>query len=223
MAQSNNPSISVIGSQFTAPNPLEVKVVTNCKGTIVITDNNENILLQVTPCDGLSCRRRLLMDANGTPIVTIDEDGWSFHLRWNVYRGKSTAKSDLIFTTKRKHASLWFKSRVNVYLAHNTSSEHIYDYKIKGDWHKNSCAVYKGYSTAALAQMHTGQHLKKQKLDKFMVTISPNVDYAFVAALFVIVDAMESPYKNERVAAGETAVGISKALLEIVTQLTRPS
>ncbi|XP_071691265.1 uncharacterized protein [Rutidosis leptorrhynchoides] len=145
MSQPNNQSVSVIGSQFTAPNPLEVKVVTNCKGTLVITDDNENILLKVTPCDGLSCRRRLLMDANDTPIVTIDED------------------------------------------------------------------------------MHTGQHLKKQKLDKFMVTISPNVDYAFAVALFVIVDAMESPYKNERVAAGKTTVEISNALLDVVTYLTRPN
>lgn len=42
--------------------------------------------------------------------------------------------------------------------------------------------------------MHKKDKSKKVKLDKkkFMVTINPNVDYAFVVALIAIVDAMKT-------------------------------
>lgn len=72
--------------------------------------------------------------------------------------------------------------------------------------------------------MNTVQPLQNGKLpkDKFMLTINPNVDYAFVVTLIAIIDAMESPYKNKHVARGETALGVSGALLELVGALVKP-
>ncbi|KAJ4705065.1 Protein LURP-one-related 15 [Melia azedarach] len=53
-----------------------------------------------------------------------------------------------------------------------------------------SCIVYAGETNAILAQMHKKTTIGSVLLDKdqFMVTVYPNIDYAFIVALIVILD-----------------------------------
>ncbi|KAI3671749.1 hypothetical protein L1987_87129 [Smallanthus sonchifolius] len=84
-----------------------------------------------------------------------------------------------------------FMTSLQVFLANKPNGEDVCDFKIKGSWSKRKCKIYMGDTdSTTIAQMHKKHKSKKVKLDKnkFMVTIYPNVDYAFVVALIAIVD-----------------------------------
>ncbi|XP_076904191.1 protein LURP-one-related 10-like [Bidens hawaiensis] len=181
-------SFSVIGPQFIAPHSRELIIEKYLGGSLVITDTNHTILLKVRPCDTIFHRQRLLVDAKDAPIVMLREKMMSVHKQWVAFRGESIADSDMIFRTKKEHM-IQFKTHViSVLLADNDDC----GLKIEGSWKKRNYTIGDS-STPILAQMHEPQTLRKMKSgeDKFMVTIQPNMDYAFVVALFAIVNAME--------------------------------
>nr|XP_043609083.1 protein LURP-one-related 15-like [Erigeron canadensis] len=82
-----------------------------------------------------------------------------------------------------------FKSKlcVNVYLGNKKSSCNT-DFQIKGKWSKKCCSIHMGDSKTPISQTN----IKDEKSNLMVVTINPNVDYAFVVALIAIVDAMNS-------------------------------
>ncbi|KAI3771050.1 hypothetical protein L6452_02202 [Arctium lappa] len=187
--------VPVIGSQFMAPYPFDIVVDANLGGNLVITDTNHKIMLKVKSCDTTFHHRRVLLDVNDTPIVTLREKILSKHNRWKVFRGKSTSNSDMIFSTKQPNM-IQFKTKLHVFLANKSTSKDVCDFKIKGSWSKKKCTIYTGdsyHSSTTIAQMHKTKTSKNKKFNKgkFMMTIYQNVDYAFVVALIAIVDAMK--------------------------------
>ncbi|PHU29615.1 hypothetical protein BC332_01708 [Capsicum chinense] len=109
------------------------------------------------------------------------------HSRWNVFRGESTNDEDFLFTVKTT-SIMQFHAKLAVFLANNTSKEKVSDFMIKGSWSDKPCAIYAGDSSTIIAQMHN--KIIDQKLvigkENLTVTICPNIDYAFIAALMVI-------------------------------------
>ncbi|KAI3771059.1 hypothetical protein L6452_02212 [Arctium lappa] len=223
MAQPSNAPVSipvsVIGPEFISPHQLEVIVDTYSSGNLVITDTNHKIMLKVKPYNTSFHRQLFLLDAEDRPIVMLREKNMSEHDRWNVFRGDSKADSDMIFSTKTPHM-IQYKTNLNVFLANKRSSKNDCDFKIKGSWSKRKCAVYMGDSSTTIAQMHEMQPTDNVKFskDKFMLTIFPNVDYAFVVTLIAIVGAMKSSDTKEVVVGGvtEAAVGGGEAFGAIV-------
>ncbi|KAD3067606.1 hypothetical protein E3N88_35486 [Mikania micrantha] len=110
----------------------------------------------------------------------------SVHDRWNVYKGESNNGQDIIFSIASNHM-IQFKTHLKVFLANKTSGGDECDFTIKGKWSKKNCKIYMGNSSTVIAQMDKMNANK----DKFMVTINPMVDYAFVVSLIAIVHAME--------------------------------
>ncbi|KAL7590292.1 hypothetical protein Lser_V15G39666 [Lactuca serriola] len=202
--------VSVIGSQFMSPYQLDIIVDRNPKGNveITITDMSNKIMLKVKRCDTSFHYQRVLLDVDDKPIVTMRKKIMSEHDRWNVFRGDSKSKSDMVFTTKTPHV-FQSKTNVHVFLANKTGSKDVCDFKITGSWSKKNCTIYMGETSTTIAQVNKMQSSENIKLvkDKFMVTIYPNVDYAFVVTLTGIVEAMKSSNtKGTEVAAG-SAVG----------------
>ncbi|KAI3781385.1 hypothetical protein L2E82_11398 [Cichorium intybus] len=193
--------VSVIGSQFMVPYQFDIIVETNSSGNLVITDITHKIMLKVKPCDTSFHYQRVLLDAFDKPIVMIRDKLMSEHKRWNVFRGESKSKSDIIFSTKTPHM-IQSKTSVHVFLANKTSSKDVCDFKIKGSWSKRNCTFYIGDTSATIAQMYKLDSVENAKFskDKFMVTIYPNVDYAFVVTLIAIIDAMKSSKTEDEVA-----------------------
>nr|GEU93491.1 hypothetical protein [Tanacetum cinerariifolium] len=76
---------------------------------------------------------------------------------------------------------------LDVFLGYN-EKESVCDYKVKGSWFDRSCTIYAGESTHIVAQMHKKHTVQSIALgkDTFAVTVYPNVDYAFIVALVVI-------------------------------------
>nr|GEW89765.1 protein LURP-one-related 10-like [Tanacetum cinerariifolium] len=197
--------VSVIGSQFVAPHPLEVIVEIFSSGNIVITDTDNKIILKVKPCDSSFHLQRLLVDPYDRPLVLLREKNLSEHKRWEVFRGDSKTDSNLIFSTKTKHM-IQSKTHVNVFLANKTSDKDYCDFKIEGSWSKRNCSIHMRGSSSPIAQIHTYQPIENAQLakGKFMVTIYPSVDHAFVVALIAILDGMKNSDSTDQVAGAVT-------------------
>ncbi|KDO63310.1 hypothetical protein CISIN_1g023131mg [Citrus sinensis] len=261
--------VSIISPEFCAPHLIDLaivrKVMTISSGNFVVRDIMGNIIFKVKGTLMSIQDRRVLLDASGNPIVTLQQKLMSAHDRWQVFRGESTESCDLIFTAKRssvfqlktkldvflannredvcdfkvkggwldrscvvyagdpdsstivahvfslheKHfvfrgastdtkdllftversSVIQLKTTLNVYLASNTKQD-VCDFKIKGSWTEKSCVVYAGESNTIVAQMHKKTTVGSVLLnkDRFTVTVYPNIDYAFIVALIVILD-----------------------------------
>ncbi|CAI9298915.1 unnamed protein product [Lactuca saligna] len=218
MAQPNSAPlsspVSVIGSQFMSPYQRDIIVDRNPKGNIFITDMSHNTMLKVKRCDTSFHYQRVLLDVDDKPIVTMRKKTMSEHDRWNVFMGDSKSTSDMIFTTKSHHV-IQFKTNVHVFLANQTGSKNICDFKITGSWSKKNCTIYMGDTSTTIAQVNKMPSSENVKLvkDKFMVTIYPNVDYAFVVTLIGIVEAMKSSNTNGEVAAGSGVGAVLGAVI----------
>ncbi|KAJ6739659.1 hypothetical protein OIU74_004421 [Salix koriyanagi] len=86
---------------------------------------------------------------------------------------------------------------LDVFLANNKGE--VPDFKIKGGYAESSCSILLGDSNTMLAQMHRKHSLKSSILgtDNFGVTVYPNVDYAFITALVVILDEINADRSGE--------------------------
>ncbi|PKU74468.1 protein LURP-one-related 15 [Dendrobium catenatum] len=184
--------IAVVGEQFCAPYTVDLtvteKAISLTDGDYVVTDVNGNILFKVKG-KFLSLRdRRILLDAAGNPLLSMQQKMISMHRRWQVYKGDSSNSADLLFSVK-KSSLLQFKTGLDVFVASNTAESQC-DFKVKGSFHERSCLIYLGDSTNVIARMHREYTVKNIVLgkDAFGITIYPNVDYAFVVALIVILD-----------------------------------
>ncbi|KAM3287965.1 protein LURP-one-related 10 [Capsicum chacoense] len=187
-----NQQVAIINPQFCAPYPVDLNIVrklmTLSEGAFGVTDVNGNIVFKVKGKLFSLRDRRVLLDAAGNPIVTFQQKILSAHRRWQVYRGESTDSKDFLFSVK-KSSLLQFKTKLDVFLAHNTK-EDVCDFRIEGSWFERSCVIYAGNTSTIVAQMHrkhTAQSILLGK-DNFGVTVYPNVDYAFIVALVVILE-----------------------------------
>jgi uncharacterized protein YxjI len=183
---------TIIGPQYCAPYPLDLavvkKVMSVSDGNFAVTDVNGNIVFKVKGSLLTLRDRRVLVDAAGNPIATLRRKIATLHDRWEAFRGESTDSKDLIFTLKRS-SLMQMKTKLDVFLASN-KKEDVCDFKVKGSWLERSCIVYAGESNNIVAQMHKKHTVKSLLIgkDHFMVTVYPNVDYAFIVALIVILD-----------------------------------
>ncbi|PIN01901.1 hypothetical protein CDL12_25586 [Handroanthus impetiginosus] len=194
MAQS---PVSIVSPRFCAPYPVDVAIVRKVlSGDFVVNDVNGNLLFKVKGSLLSLHGRRVILDVAGRPIVTLRRKILSAHSRWQVFRGDSSEAKDLIFSAKRS-SMIQYKTKLHVFLANNTSDD-VCDYTVKGSWFEKSCVVYAGDSSTIVAQMHkkfSAQSILLGK-DKFMVAVYPNIDYAFIVALIVILDEINSS-KNQ--------------------------
>lgn len=192
--------ITVVGQQFCAQYPVDLvivkKMMTVSDGNFAVTDVNGSVIFKVKGTL-LSLRdHRVLLDAAGKPIVSLQSKMLSMHRRWQVFRGESSDPKDLLFSTKLS-SIIQLKTGLDVFLAANTKEE-ICDFKLKGSWFDRSCTVYAGNSNTIIAQMHKKHNVQSVVLgkDTFAVTVYPNVDYAFIVALIVILDEINDDKKD---------------------------
>ncbi|CAN6203456.1 unnamed protein product [Urochloa humidicola] len=193
--------VVVVSPQFCAPYvvPLTVteKALSLSDGDFTVTDANGAVVLRVKGAIFSIHRRRVILDAAGQPILSMQKKVFSMHHRWEVFRGDSSNASDLLFTVK-KSSIIQLKTELDVFLASNTA-EQVCDFKIKGSYFERSCAFYLGNSNTLIAQMnrqYTVSNVLRGK-DTFGVTVFPQVDYVFMAALVVILDEIHRERRSD--------------------------
>ncbi|KAK9054888.1 hypothetical protein SSX86_025967 [Deinandra increscens subsp. villosa] len=188
----------VIGSQFVAQSEFNVIVNKFSGGELVITNTENKIMFTVKACDTSFHSQRSLQDEGGKTIATLREKIMTAHERWNAFRGHSKADRDKIFSVVTNRM-IQYGTHVKVFLANNMSD--ICDFYMRGSWSNRNCTIYKGdsSSTTIIAQYIDllFQMQLWQSPERFMVTIYPNVDYAFVVTLIAILDVMKSLAKDD--------------------------
>ncbi|KAL5806783.1 hypothetical protein ACOSQ4_029516 [Xanthoceras sorbifolium] len=155
--------ISVVGPQFCTPYPLDLAIVNKLLSgrSFSVTDINGNDMFKVKGKFFTLHDRRVLLDGDGNPIVTLIKKIRTIHDRWHVFRGKSTSSKDLLFTVKRSSMlSSMFQTNANLemFLANNKKEE-VCDFQVKGSWSGRSCVIYLGESTTIVAQLRYTNHL----------------------------------------------------------------
>uniref|UniRef100_A0A0E0E999 Tubby C-terminal domain-containing protein n=1 Tax=Oryza meridionalis TaxID=40149 RepID=A0A0E0E999_9ORYZ len=201
MAAGPTEPVVVVGPQYCAPYvvPLTVtkKSISLTDGDFTVTDANDNVVLKVKGTLFSIRHRRVLHDGAGQPLLSMQEKILSMHNRWEVYRGDSAHSCDKLFTVKKSSMLQLMKTEMDIFLAGNTA-EQVCDFKIKGSYFDRSSAFYLGKSNTIIAQMnrkHTAASVVLGR-DVFSITVFPQVDYVFIAALVAILDDVHRDRKE---------------------------
>ncbi|XP_024005504.1 protein LURP-one-related 15 isoform X1 [Eutrema salsugineum] len=219
MAQSYTAGSGVIvDARFCVKHPVELAIVRKVMkfkaGNFAITDVNGDLLFKVNDrLFGLH-DKRILLDGSGSPVLTLREKIRTMHNRWKVFRGGSTEESDHLYTVKKKSMVQFFDTKLDVFFSHN-KEEKTPDFRVECE--SSAYVVYTGESDTILAQYreeadanttmnkkHTAQSVLYGK-HQFLVTVNPDVDYAFIASLIVILDYVNGP--------DPTVLGVTSSLL----------
>nr|ACU16131.1 unknown [Glycine max] len=197
--QNQRPS-GIINPKYCAPYNVDlaiVRKVLTLSDSFTVTDVNGKIVFNLKGSLMTLHDHRVLLDAAGEPIATLRRKIMSAHDQWQVFRGESTELKDLIFSVK-KSSVFQLKTKLDVFLANNTKEE-VCDFKVKGSWFERSCVVYAGESLTIAAQMHKKHTVQSIALgkDNFIVTVYPNIDYAFIVALILILDEINQDKKKD--------------------------
>ncbi|KAL6132991.1 hypothetical protein ACLB2K_065228 [Fragaria x ananassa] len=193
-------AITVVSSQFLASYPVNLyiseKLVTIKEGAFTVTDvDGKDMFIVKGSFFSLHDTRRLL-DSAGTPILTFRQKITTVHRRWQVYRGDSSNSKDLLFSAK-KSGLVQFKTELDVFLATNRKEDH-HDFKVKGSFREKSCTIYSKDNTI-IGQMHKDCGVKNSILGKdvFAVTVYPQVDFAFIVAVVVVLHEINQDREGE--------------------------
>ncbi|KAI3971784.1 hypothetical protein MKW92_020800 [Papaver armeniacum] len=196
-----NDSVTVISPQYCAPRQVDlyiakkVKKVTEGRHLGAFDINDKNIFKVKT---SLFRSRLILVDAVGVPVVSLKPVTFSPNDRWKVHRGDSTNSKDLLFSVKKSQHPIKFKTELDVFLSSNTT-EDICDFKISQTYSENSCVIYRGDSDNIIAEMNKNKTVVRDKTrgkDRYSVNIHPNVDYAFVIAMSVVLNEINTSRSN---------------------------
>ncbi|XP_024974759.1 protein LURP-one-related 10-like [Cynara cardunculus var. scolymus] len=177
------------------------KTLTVADGNLsCVLDINGNVIFIIKNKNFSLHDRHILLDATEIPILTFQKKHRSIHRRWQAFRGESTNAKDLIFSTKKSSVIQRRITELNVFLSQN-KEEIVGDFKVVGDRKKKSCTVYSFDGTTILGQMHTNHvdtgFLESEK-NTFGITIFPNVDYALVVALMVILYEVDKDRRKKK-------------------------
>ncbi|GMY25642.1 protein LURP-one-related 15-like [Fagus crenata] len=184
--------VPIIGVEYCASaDPLQLVMVKEIlhisNGNFEVKDSVDNVVFKVKGKIATLRDRRVLYDAAGNPIVTIRRKIPSLHERWEVFKGESAKSRDLIFSVKRS-AMVQSETNLLVFLANN-NEENFCDYKVKVG-SEQSCQIYIRDSSTEVAKMRQKETTGSIFLDrnKYIVTVNPNMDCAFIVSLIVLLD-----------------------------------
>ncbi|XP_074591706.1 protein LURP-one-related 15-like [Curcuma longa] len=190
--------------QFTVPYAVNLTLTStdtlfSLKDLYKVEDTNGDVVFKVKGVSFSS--RRLLLDAAGTPLLTMKPKALSWHETWRVFRGESTSPNDLLFSVRRPKAFQW-KDNFDVVLATNTDEASPCDFKIIS--RSKKCTICIGETDEIIAQMHRKTAFFAR--DKLEITVNPNEDFAFIVSLMVILEEIE---KSRRAGASASGSGAS--------------
>ncbi|CAN1276845.1 Protein LURP-one-related 15 [Linum perenne] len=186
----------VVSPFFLAQYPVDLtvstKLMTLGENDFSVKDVNGTIIFRIKSKLMSLHDRRKLLDANNNVLVSMSQKLMTAHRRWKAYRGDSKDDKDLLFTVK-KSSMLQLKTELAVFLAGNTKEE-VPDFRVKGSFNESSCVIYLGNTNKIIAQSMATMLFEA---DNFRVTIYPNVDYAFIVSLVVILDEINADRSGE--------------------------
>lgn len=76
---------------------------------------------------------------------------FSWHSRWQAFKGDSTNEKDLIFSAKIS-SIFQFTTKLDIFLANNISEE-VCDFRMKTNFMESTCDIFAGQSSTLVAQV----------------------------------------------------------------------
>ncbi|RCV10144.1 hypothetical protein SETIT_2G089800v2 [Setaria italica] len=188
--------LAVVDTRFCVPRTLPLTLTMSLTLGGAVTDASGAAVLRVdAPLFGF-LHRFVLAGVAGRPILSIQKKAF----RWEAFRGDSRDARDLLFTARRSPI-FQVRTQMGVFLAPNTAWQGAAcGFTMKCSYLDRSCDVYLGKSSTKIAQVRrqfsaAGVLLGKEK---FSVTVFPNVDYVFIAALVVMLSDIIHTAETDR-------------------------
>ncbi|KAL4381812.1 protein LURP-one-related 15-like isoform X2 [Arachis hypogaea] len=185
---------AIIHSQYCAPYP--VGLVLKKEKTVLhkytVTDINDNVIFTVTSPFLTMHQHRYVRDALGNTILHLRRE--LFRDRWKAFRGQNMEQLKIF--TRKQSSVLQLRTTLDVFLANNSTG--VCDFKlVEAGFFARTWVVNIAESDIVVAQIKhkLGRFFKREK---FMVTISPNIDYAFIVALTVTLNDYISRRRKRR-------------------------
>nr|GLL24383.1 protein LURP-one-related 15-like [Ipomoea trifida] len=165
-----NPLV-VIGPEYCAPHHLQISIHKKLyllagHGYEVKDAANHTILFKVENIPNFFHinSKVVVFDPAGNSILTLRRKAFTWRTRWEVYRGESKEEKDMIFSA-RTSSVFQISTNLDVFLAGNTTSEQICDYKMKTSFTQWTWDIYVGASCNTLiAQMQEKSACKKNTI-----------------------------------------------------------
>lgn len=149
------PVTVVVDARFCAPEATAFAVTKTISLTgrdFTVTDGTGAAVMQVEAAVfALLLRKSLLLDAARRPVLTMQDSGYFMGARWEVFRGDSTSRRNLLFAAV-KSSAFQVRTKIYVFLASNNAGEAAPDFVIRGSYYDGACTVCRGNSDAAIAQ-----------------------------------------------------------------------
>ncbi|CAK7325948.1 unnamed protein product [Dovyalis caffra] len=190
------PPVTIVGQNYCTPHPLELIVKKKIKklssAQFEVFDLTGNLLLQVDGGVWNFQLKRVLRDPAGFPILTLRGKVLTLWHKWEAHASERTdGNNNALFTVKQSHP-LQIKKEINIFLANNFKKKEP-DFHITGAYTSLSFKVYEGRRLIAEVKHNfTLESFCKGK-EKYRVKVYPEVDYAFIVALLVILDENDTP------------------------------
>ncbi|XP_014497328.1 protein LURP-one-related 15-like isoform X2 [Vigna radiata var. radiata] len=173
--------VSVINSSYCSADSITLQINTE-KGETY--NENDDRLFYMDDTFFTLHNRRVLYDDTKKPIVTFYRKAVTLHERCKVFKGESTDSSQLLCSVEKINNKSIPPgiTKLNVFLAKNQEKKKS-DFRVIVSGIQSSCTVYIGESPNIIAKMENN--------GGFNVMVYPNVDYAFIVALLMIVKDMK--------------------------------
>ncbi|XVF24203.1 hypothetical protein REPUB_Repub13aG0107400 [Reevesia pubescens] len=185
--------IKVVGDRFCVPYTMELlvkrKIQSFSNVHYDVFDTTGNFLLQVDGALWNFQKKRVMKDPAGLPVITLREKALSWKQQWLIHQGESSEKNHFICSVQRSNA-LHIKNNLDVYLA-SRYKEDGQDFRVTGSFTSLSFKVRKGNSIIAEVSHNFTWGSCKGK-ESFKVKVYPEVDYAFIVALIVIMQVNDN-------------------------------
>nr|KYP32314.1 UPF0706 protein At5g01750 family [Cajanus cajan] len=149
---------AVLGhDKYCAPFPVILETVRTVKklgfpDKFIVKNIDDSIIFNLERPSFSIHKRYTLFDDEKNPIVTLHSKRMTAHNRWEVFRGKSDQRNDLLFSVKQHHI-IQLKPNLDVFLAANTE-EIVCDFMVLGSWSGGSFSVHDVQSNDKIAQVH---------------------------------------------------------------------
>ncbi|KAM7276806.1 hypothetical protein ACFE04_018672 [Oxalis oulophora] len=190
--------INVVGDRgFCVPYPLELIVKKKIQGFSkaqfeVFDASGNNPLLRVDGNVWKLQSKRVMYDPAGFPVLTLREkvEVLTKRHQWTCHLGESADNERLLFKVQRSSA-IQLKSRLEVFLADNITKTQS-DFHVVGCYTNLSFKVCQGKTILAeVSHNFKWGNLCRGK-ESFRVKVQPDVDYAFVVAMLVILEELDN-------------------------------
>ncbi|KAG6543425.1 hypothetical protein Mapa_015095 [Marchantia paleacea] len=187
---------TIVSPEYCSPEHVKLSVAKHLvdfnHGNFVITDHNGTTLFKLDHKKVMLRELTVLRDAGDCPVISIHKKAISLHDTYQVYRGESHQE---LFTVKDKHIRDGHEETYEIQLEGAPEPQ----FEVKGDFvRRNYQIIFDGTTIVAeVAKKHFSITSFLTGKNKYGVTISPNVDQAFIAAVVTIMEAIHNEGKEK--------------------------